>query len=399
MDIYSEAFIKNGYRISGLYYEVRKDRHSESLYFVYEGGGDNRKKAKYYFSHNDPLSSSWMKSLDYDMPDSGSSEEAFALLQKTRTLLPIDKANKPDFPMILQELSEEDISSITKNTVALLKNAIRQRAALCYLYPLYYKALSAMYKYAADISEEAESSGNIAALFVAIKKELDNLAVYYHDARDYCDAVFIIGDSHGSLAPDMIAAIYRGYCRANGIRGYASGVYPEAAHDPSALPMHGQSWKNYLESRKEEIQSYELSERCYYLDNFYELLHVGIDLMVENQSVLRKCKLCGGYFQIKYSLSREYCTRLYGDTKAACNEYASRKSYKEKLFQHPIHQEFTKAYNRLYGRIRRGRLPTPLMDELKKLHDEYCEKYENTHKKDREAIWREYIEKNKELLA
>ena len=43
-------------------------------------------------------------------------------------------------------------------------------------------------------------------------------------------------------------------------------------------------------------------------------------------------------------------------------------------------------------------LSIPLMDQLKALHDEYTEKYENTHQKDWEAIWKEYIEKNKELL-
>ena len=60
-----------------------------------------------------------------------------------------------------------------------------------------------------------------------------------------------------------------------------------------------------------------------------------------------------------------------------------------------------KSYNKLYGRIRRGKVPsdTPLMDELKRLHDEYTEKYENTHQKDREAVWKEYIQKNKELLG
>ena len=40
-----------------------------------------------------------------------------------------------------------------------------------------------------------------------------------------------------------------------------------------------------------------------------------------------------------------------------------------------------------------------LMEQLKKLHDEYTEKYENIHKKDREAVWKEYIQKNKELLG
>ena len=96
-----------------------------------------------------------------------------------------------------------------------------------------------------------------------------------------------------------------------------------------------------------------------------------------------------------------YCNRIYKNTAATCSEVGVRKTYKEKLFQHPIHQEFTKAYNKLYGRIRRGKVSsdTPLMDELKKLHDEYTEKYENTHQKDREAVWKEYIQKNKELLG
>jgi hypothetical protein len=38
------------------------------------------------------------------------------------------------------------------------------------------------------------------------------------------------------------------------------------------------------------------------------------------------------------------------------------------------------------------------MDELKKLHDEYYIKYENTHYRDREAIRLEYIEVLKELV-
>lgn len=67
----------------------------------------------------------------------------------------------------------------------------------------------------------------------------------------------------------------------------------------------------------------------------------------------------------------------------------------------PIHQEFTKSYNRLYGHIRRGKVPedSPLMDQLKALHDEYVQRYDETHKKEREKVWKEYIKKNKELLG
>ena len=133
-----------------------------------------------------------------------------------------------------------------------------------------------------------------------------------------------------------------------------------------------------------------------------DIAYIGIDYLLESESVLRKCKLCGKTFRTKFSSNTVYCTRPYKDTKAACNEYASRLSYKERLFQHAIHQEFTKAYNKLYGRIRRGKVPedTPLMDQLKRLHEEYYEKYENTHvMKEREVIWKEYIEKNKKLLS
>ncbi|MCM1496097.1 MAG: helix-turn-helix transcriptional regulator [Bacteroides sp.] len=58
------------------------------------------------------------------------------------------------------------------------------------------------------------------------------------------------------------------------------------------------------------------------------------------------------------------CNRIYKNTSATCSEVGVRKTYKEKLFQHPIHQEFTKSYNKLYGRIRRDKVPndTPLMN-------------------------------------
>ncbi|MFG6322398.1 MAG: hypothetical protein K1W41_13010 [Lachnospiraceae bacterium] len=138
----------------------------------------------------------------------------------------------------------------------------------------------------------------------------------------------------------------------------------------------------------------------YPITSFKQFLCLSIRLLLEDELVIKKCGLCNGYFRVKYTSNQEYCTRIYRDTSTTCNEYASRKSYKEKLFSHPIHTEFTKSYNRLYARIRRGKLPadTPLMDQLKALHDEYTQKYENTHQKDREAIWKEYIERNKELL-
>ena len=110
--------------------------------------------------------------------------------------------------------------------------------------------------------------------------------------------------------------------------------------------------------------------------------------MTETESVLRKCKMCGKTFHVKCFSSQECCTRVYEGTKATCNEYASRKNYKQKLFAHPIHQQFTKSYNKLYGFIRRGKLPadTPLMDQLKALHDYYTTLYDSATPEDRNEV-------------
>lgn len=169
---------------------------------------------------------------------------------------------------------------------------------------------------------------------------------------------------------------------------------------PSQADTHSniQDWIEYLNHASNLIIDNALGK--YPVTSFKQFLCTGIRLLLEDELIIKKCKLCNGYFRVKYTSNQEYCTRIYRDTSTTCNEYASRKSYKEKLFSHPIHTEFTKSYNRLYARIRRGKLPadTPLMDQLKALHYEYTEKYENTHQKDREAIWKEYIERNKELL-
>ena len=103
---------------------------------------------------------------------------------------------------------------------------------------------------------------------------------------------------------------------------------------------------------------------------------------------------------MKYTSNQEYCNRQYSNA-STCSEYASRKSYKDRLFENPINTEYTKSYNNLYARIRRKKLPpdTPLKENLLALKNEYMERYEHTHKKDREAVWKEYIQKNKELLG
>ena len=99
--------------------------------------------------------------------------------------------------------------------------------------------------------------------------------------------------------------------------------------------------------------------------------------MLTNDMNLRKCKNCGGYFCVKYTSNQECCNRIYSAV-STYSEYTSRQTYKDKLFEYAISSEYTKAYNKLYARIRRKKLPpdTPLKEELLKLREEYMKLYE-----------------------
>ena len=401
MNIYSLEFIKSSYELTGVHYVLRADRHEESLYLSYKENTDNSKEKKHYFTHNAPLLSSWMQVLDYGAADDVKSEVAFQKLKKIRDILPVKKIKDPaKLAIYLEKLSADQITEMIESVLIILKEAFELRPSLAFLYKDFYTILSLLMDYQQNRSTPGEIASSLDMLLFSLWNDIDNLSEEYDSAKEYCEAVFLTENTPGSyLSTENLASLYHNYCMESRKTDFSVDFGERIAF--SMIPVENMSWKSYLEKHKGQYAPSNEKTEQYSIYAFTQFLHIGIDHMISSDSVLRVCKLCGGYFRIKYSSSQEYCTRLYGDTKAACNEYASRKSYKEKLFQHPIHQEFTKAYNKLYGRIRRGKLPadTPLMDQLKKLHDEYYEKYENTHHKDREEVWKEYIEKNKELLA
>ena len=400
MNIYSAEFIKSSYEIAGVYYVLRTDRHEESIYLSYKENTDCSKEKKHYFTHNTPLLSSWMQVLDYGTADEIKSEVAFQKLKTIQDILPVKKMKDPaKLGDHLEKLSADQITEMIESVLKLLKEVFELRPSLAFLYTDFYTILSYLMNYQQNLSSTDDTASSLSMRLFSIWNEIDNLSEEYDCAREYCKAVFLTENTPGSyLSTENLASLYHNYCMESGKTDFSVDFGERITF--SMIPVENMSWESYLEKHKGQYQPSGEKAEQYNISAFTEFLHIGIDHMISSDSVLRVCKLCGGYFRIKYSSSQEYCTRLYGDTKAACNEYASRKSYKEKLFQHPIHQEFTKAYNKLYGRIRRGKLPadTPLMDQLKKLHDEYYEKYENTHHKDREEVWKEYIKKNKELL-
>lgn len=406
MNLYSPDLIEKGLHFDAVTYHINRHLHEESLSVSYIAN-DTKKNGTTYFIKKAAIHTNIMEILDYDMPEKESSLAAFEKLRSALLLLGIDcPFNQDMFARYCYGHTAKDMKTVIGQIMPVLQTCFEAHPILSYLYPLYYTIMRFCYLQAgkspdADLCQAAK----------IISEEIGNLNSLYTQAKDYLDAVIIKPTQKGIQLPSsVIAEIYHSYCLYAHKQDFQSDALSSMELKTAFLSKNFsvsslsdtnsgiQNWLEYLNSASSFAMDNTLAK--YPITSFKQFLYIGIHQMLEDELIIKKCKLCNGYFRVKYTSSQEYCTKIYRDTSTTCNEYASRKSYKEKLFSHPIHTEFTKSYNRLYARIRRGKLPadTPLMDQLKALHDEYTEKYENTHQKDREAVWNEYIERNKELL-
>ena len=402
MNLYSQDIIKNDFHFSVATYGINRRTHEETLSSTYDYK-NTHKNGTAYFIKKAAIHTGIMEFLDYDMPEKESAIVAFEKLKSVLPLLGIDcPFDKETFNLYCCEHIPKDIETSAGQIMPILQSCFEEHPALSYLYPLFHMVMRSCY-------QQAGKSADAGLLQCAklLSEEVNNFETLYTQARNYLDEVIIEPSKQGLQLPSSaIAEIYHSYCLYASKQDFQSDALSTMELKNNFLSdiraqkdsCNTQNWTEYLNHASNLITDNAIGK--YPITSFKQFLCIGIRLFLEDELVIKKCKLCNGYFRVKYTSNQEYCTRIYRDTSTTCNEYASRKSYKEKLFSHPIHTEFTKSYNRLYARIRRGKLPadTPLMDQLKALHDEYTEKYENTHQKDREAVWKEYIEKNKELL-
>ncbi len=402
MNLYSQDIIKNDFHFSVATYGINRRTHEETLSSTYDYK-NTHKNGTAYFIKKAAIHTGIMEILGYDMPEKESAIVAFEKLRSVLPLLGIDcPFDKETFNLYCCEHIPKDIETSAGQIMPILQSCFEEHPALSYLYPLFHMVMRSCY-------QQAGKSADAGLLQCAklLSEEVNNFETLYTQARDYLDEVIVAPSKQGLQLPSSaIAEIYHSYCLYASKQDFQSDALSTMELKNNFLSdiraqkdsCNTQNWTEYLNHASNLITDNAIGK--YPITSFKQFLCIGIRLLLEDELVIKKCKLCNGYFRVKYTSNQEYCTRIYRDTSTTCNEYASRKSYKEKLFSHPIHTEFTKSYNRLYARIRRGKLPadTPLMDQLKALHDEYTEKYENTHQKDREAIWKEYIEKNKELL-
>ncbi len=406
MNLYSINTIKQELLFSPLVYRIKKSDYSESLILTYNDIDNNPHQEA--LGTNRSILSNWLEILDYDTETKENLDKTFDLLLSSIGLFGI----KPDMQKdklinkidnFIKDFDDKAFSDVASSVLDILKECFDPHPVLAYLYPYYYALLHSLYLYAEKSCSYEETVSQFSAKITVLLQELLHLKSSYEQAREYTQSVFIEPyTDNASIQSAASAALYHSYCKMLN----KSDFYMDAFDFPinedylnNIFDNDTPAWSSYFELFSEKLLDTDTQE--YYITSFAQFLHIGLSIMMSGEMVIRKCKLCNGYFQTKHSSDQMYCSRIYKNTSATCSEVGVRKTYKEKLFQHPIHQEFTKSYNKLYGRIRRGKVPndTPLMDDLKRLHDEYTEKYENTHKKDREVVWKEYIQKNKELLG
>ena len=406
MNLYSINTIKQELLFSPLVYRIKKSDYSESLILTYNDIDSNPHQE--VLGTNRSILSNWLEILDYDTETKENLDKTFDLLLSSIGLFGI----KPDIQKdkfinkidnFIKDFDSKTFSDVASSVLDILKECFDPHPVLAYLYSHYYALLHSLYLYAEKSCSYEETVSQFSAKITVLLQELLHLKSSYEQAREYTQSVFIEPyTDNASIQSAASAALYHSYCKMLN----KSDFYMDAFDFPinedylnNIFDNDTPAWSSYFELFSEKLLDTDTQE--YYITSFAQFLHIGLSIMMSGEMVIRKCKLCNGYFQTKHSSDQMYCSRIYKNTSATCSEVGVRKTYKEKLFQHPIHQEFTKSYNKLYGRIRRGKVPndTPLMEQLKKLHDEYTEKYENTHKKDREAVWKEYIQKNKELLG
>ena len=406
MNLYSINTIKQELLFSPLVYRIKKSDYSESLILTYNDIDNNPHQEA--LGTNRSILSNWLEILDYDTETKENLDKTFDLLLSSIGLFGI----KPDMQKdklinkidnFIKDFDDKAFSDAASSVLDILKECFDPHPVLAYLYPYYYALLHSLYLYAEKSCSYEETVSQFSAKITVLLQELLHLKSSYEQAREYTQSVFIEPYTDNASVPSTTsAALYHSYCKILN----KSNFYMDAFDFPinedylkNIFDNNTPAWSSYFELFSKKLLDTDTQD--YHITSFAQFLHIGLSIMMSGEMVIRKCKLCNGYFQAKHSSDQMYCSRIYKNTSATCSEVGVRKTYKEKLFQHPIHQEFTKSYNKLYGRIRRGKVPndTPLMEQLKKLHDEYTEKYENTHKKDREAVWKEYIQKNKELLG
>ena len=396
MNPYSINALQKKYSIKTACYEYSTNLHKEDLFISFTD--NNNTKETYHFVSNGILYQSWMSVLDFNDANNNDTATVFNNLKLTLELLQINTIQNIDnYETILTTFNDVSCLNVLSQVLGMLKECFELRPALSYLYPKFYSFLTYFYAYIKENDTARKRIAEMKKVGLTLFNEITSLPSVYESAREYIKQVLVAPFEQKLKLPMYeVAFLYQTYCLQNQHENFYSQSYTPL-RNTETTELSDTNWSKFLEKI---TKTFPKNKTTYFISSFQQFCYIGIHLMLTNDMNLRKCKNCGGYFCVKYTSNQECCNRIYSAA-STCSEYTSGKTYKDKLFEHAISYEYTKAYNKLYARIRRKKLPpdTPLKEELLKLREEYMERYEQTHKKDRDAVWKEYIQKNKELLG
>ncbi|MCR5777459.1 MAG: DUF6076 domain-containing protein [Lachnospiraceae bacterium] len=408
MDIFSEKILDK-YDLFSIDYLIKSNYRSESICLSFTKP-DYTDEYKYYYIKDASTLAAWLEFIGYDTPENNCFESGYKTIKKLEAILPLDYiGNNEKLSNMLKEADKQYYHDLCNKTLPIMKEAVETSPIFLSMYEQVFSILKNI-KYAITESKHYENYAR------TISKELEyikEIITYLPDLREktriFCEDVFMIDNSMGyKVDPNEIYSMYELYCAETEKENfYKTYILPSSKRsimqpNESKKFFNSFSWKDFYMAYLEKSENpYGGDTILSHIDNIEDFFKAGIRYMFASKSVIRKCKLCGSYFKTRYSSGLEYCTRIYKNSSSSCNDYISRRSYKKRFSEHPINKEYTKAYNRLYGRIRRGKVASSDYDieAMKEIHEKYYEKYEKAEESKKEDVLKEYIAANKEFLG
>ncbi len=111
---------------------------------------------------------------------------------------------------------------------------------------------------------------------------------------------------------------------------------------------------------------FEISDNTIYevfmASDISSLLYIEFMRMLQNNVFVSVCENCGRYFIPKGNYDMKYCEREI-DGEKICQKVGAVRSFKDKVKNNPIYNEYERVYKRFYARKRKGIVTQDQFDE------------------------------------
>ncbi|MBO4311092.1 MAG: hypothetical protein J5856_08515 [Lachnospiraceae bacterium] len=407
-DLYSFDIIT--YDIEKYNHEINSSNHTESLVFTAISDNDSkdfddvdpREEIEFYMLKDVPQDSIGLSLLDLGSSDDCKTLDAFEYIEKAIDCLSfLDlslKKRKADNNLIFYIPFDakilDKIEEISCNVLNYLEKAVSLKPELVYIYPFFQLTLNQLWVINKNTKKRQGEVTFADKSYTTLVKEISNFKENYYQGREAIYSIFMRPEQLKIIvSPNDAFELYKSYASLKNIQ-----LFNLHRTGESDEKKEYKNWEEFLLD-KHGLSVNEIYGYCF--PTFKKIILGVLNSLANSNTTVRQCTLCGGYFKTKWNSKQTCCARIYRDTKTTCYEYASRKAYKEKQKEHPVYQEYIKAYNRLYGRIRRKTVSpdTLIADKLIELRNEYYKIYDESDSKRQKEIIEELSQKFDEILA